>query len=1162
MDACTFEFHIARSARDRYDFSDALFSVTANVVFADMAASRHLAHRMNLVRDAEHYPDRSVNPGAVNAMGLIDEVSHLVLALYRQRRDPRAILDALSWFEARLRPDRLQATLAAFADHFPTVAVYRGEQSAIAWLTGTTAGVPHRAIALEELITVWLANRNSAFRPFRELFEDDTLAATGYRDLVGWLHEYFESRPRFGPQNQNLIDMLRAPALASPDSLEGQLEYIRHHWAELLGDFLQRLLLAMDVLKEEQVAVWLRFHPPGPNPAGVQAQALEAEAWVPSFSAMEPEPERFSHDADWMARTVLIAKSTYVWLDQLSKTYGRDIHRLDQIPDEELATLKQRGFTALWLIGLWERSRASQRIKQLRGNPEAVASAYSLYDYVIAKDLGGVPAYENLRDRARAHGLRLASDMVANHMGIDSRWVIEHPDRFLSLPESPFPAYHFEGPNLSSDDRVELKIDDHYYEPSDAAVVFRRVDRWTGETRYIYHGNDGTQFPWNDTAQLDFMQEHVREAVIQTILQVARQFPIIRFDAAMTLAKRHFSRLWFPEPGHGGAIPSRAEHSLTKAAFDAAMPEEFWRQVVDRVAAEAPDTLLLAEAFWLMEAYFVRTLGMHRVYNSAFMVMLRDEENAKYRWVIKNTIEFDLEILKRYVNFMNNPDERTAVDQFGDGDKYFGVATMMATMPGLPMFGHGQLEGFTERYGMEYRRAYYDEHPNLGLLARHDHQIAPLLHRRALFAEARDFRLYDFYAEDGAVDENVFAYSNRRGLERSLVVYHNKYARTRGWIRVSAGYAEKTGPETSHIVQQTLGEAMGFARDDAGFVTCRDTVSRLEYLHRSRALADDGLHLDLGEYTCLVFLDWRDHVDDGSRPWGLIADRLAGRGVPSIEDAMATLMLEPVHAALRAILDPAVAGALAARAHEPAPEPALSPKDVSDLVHAFLVETRALSKRTPEIVGGEFRGDVDGAVRAFEARLEAALTLDAVESEFESPWPDDARALFTARGGASLGLILAWAALEALGRAYDPTAAAAAATRLFETLRLRAVFAEAFGALGIGGEDRWRAAARVRLPLAHPQPAAPPRAPALDWLDDPDAAWLVGANEHDGQRYFVKEPYENLVWWMSLPALLTLGADDTRSREAVQRVERDIAARVQAAADAGYRMPSQIIAQT
>ena len=89
----------------------------------------------------------------------------------------------------------------------------------------------------------------------------------------------------------------------------------------------------------------------------------------------------------------------------------------------------------------------------------------------------------------------------------------------------------------------------------------------------------------------------------------------------------------------------------------------------------------------LLLLYFVRTLGMHRVYNSAFMVMLRDEDNANYRSVIKNTLEFDPDIMKRYVNFMSNPDERTAIDQFGKGDKCFGVAAMMATLPGQPMFG-------------------------------------------------------------------------------------------------------------------------------------------------------------------------------------------------------------------------------------------------------------------------------------------------------------------------------------------------------------------------------------------------------------------------------------------------------------------------------------------
>ena len=39
----------------------------------------------------------------------------------------------------------------------------------------------------------------------------------------------------------------------------------------------------------------------------------------PSFAGAEVEPERFSTDRDWMPRLVLLAKSTYVWLDQLSK---------------------------------------------------------------------------------------------------------------------------------------------------------------------------------------------------------------------------------------------------------------------------------------------------------------------------------------------------------------------------------------------------------------------------------------------------------------------------------------------------------------------------------------------------------------------------------------------------------------------------------------------------------------------------------------------------------------------------------------------------------------------------------------------------------------------------------------------------------------------------
>ena len=755
---------------------------------------------------------------------------------------------------------------AKFTDAFPPTIVYRREQTLQEYLAGETESLPHRQVAMEEMLLLSIANANPALEPYLEFFDDSVLHSSPYPDAIRLLRDFFNNQPPLGDSarpSDTLYEALLAPSKASPYSLEGQLQFLLDRWAAVLGpDLRDRLLRAMDLVREEII----RRTGPGD---------FTGSAPVPSYGG-EPEYERYSPDQEWMPRLVLIAKNTYVWLEQLSRKHQRWIRTLDQIPDEDLDLLASRGFTGLWLIGLWERSRASQRMKQRMGQEDAVASAYSLYSYDIASDLGGWEALANLRARAAQRGIRLSADMVPNHMGIDSAWVIDHPDWFLSLDHSPYPSYSFQSENLADDAHIAVILEDHYYNHSDAAVVFQRRALNADDVRYIYHGNDGTSFPWNDTAQLDYAKDYVREAVIQTILHVARNFPVIRFDAAMTLAKKHIQRLWFPAPGEGGAIPSRAEHGMTRAEFDAAMPNEFWREVVDRVAAEVPDTLLLAEAFWLMEGYFVRTLGMHRVYNSAFMHMLRDEDNAKYRLAIKNTLEFDPEILRRYVNFMNNPDEKTAVEQFGNGDKYFGVCTLLSTLPGLPMFGHGQLEGYREKYGMEFRKPKWDEVPDEGLIRGHEWKIVPLLHRRYLFAGVEHFLLYDLFRDDGRVDENVFAYSNRSASgERGLVVYHNKFADTRGWIRISAASLDKA---SGTLAQRSLAE--GLDLPGSGFAIFRDCVTHLEYIRRCRDLREDGLFLQLGAYQHHAFLDWR-FVEGAD--WEAIYEALNGQGVESVE---------------------------------------------------------------------------------------------------------------------------------------------------------------------------------------------------------------------------------------------------------------------------------------
>ncbi|HOH49209.1 MAG TPA: alpha-amylase family glycosyl hydrolase [Candidatus Hydrogenedentes bacterium] len=874
---------------------DALLEGGEAPVSGRVALARALAARMNDARDPARPDLPHARAGELLALELLTRILRHVAGQYFQVFFPMALERGLAETVRAAGVEAVDETLPALAAHFPPAAVRAGRVSARDWLRLVEDGRTGRETAAVEALLLQVTDENPAAAAYRPLHDTRPLRKgspfTRYADTMeSWL----QGQPSCPTTGLSLPDTLRAPMRACPDSLEGQIAFILDRWSAWLPQaFLSELLTARGVLREETA---LRGFGPGPS------EALTFHPRGGDDGSAYPEPEAFSSDMDWMPNVVLMAKSVYVWLDQLSRKHGVPVRRLDEIPEIELDQLAGWGFNALWLIGLWERSSVSRDIKRRMGNPEAESSAYSLYDYQIAADLGGDEAYHVLAERAWRRGIRLASDMVPNHVGIYSRWIVEHPDWFIQSPEPPFPNYRFNGPDLSPDDRISLYLEDGYWNKTDAAVVFKWVSRSTGETRYIYHGNDGTSMPWNDTAQLNFMLPEVREAVTQTILHVARKSPIIRFDAAMTLAKKHYQRLWFPRPGDAGAIPSRAEHSLTREQFDAAFPEEFWRQVVDRAAAETENTLLLAEAFWLMEGYFVRTLGMHRVYNSAFMNMLKMEDNGKYRQTLKNVLEFSPEILQRFVNFMNNPDEDTAVAQFGKGDKYFGVAVLLATMPGLPMFGHGQVEGLTEKYGMEYRRAYWDEAPDQDLIVRHEREVFPLLRQRHVFSGAEHFQVYDFTTPDGWVDENVFAFSNRCGGERALVLYNNAYSSSRGVVH-TASAVNRGSAEAPRLERADLGAALDLPVSERAYVIFRDSRTGLEYLHYVPELRRDGLHVELAGYEHRVFLDWF-FVEDHDLSWARLHEMIGGRGVHSVGDAWAELRLAAVLGPFRELVSP------------------------------------------------------------------------------------------------------------------------------------------------------------------------------------------------------------------------------------------------------------------
>jgi glycosidase len=1109
------EFHVSRLSREKFDFDQSLFRFDGNVIFTNFLAARQFTQKINQKRDLVNFPEQAVKSSDINAIGLIDEILHLIISLYRKRIDPNVLADAYDHLEDVLGEKKINKTLKRFIEEFPPLAVYHDEVAVDDYLESATNGMPNTLITLEELLMLWITNKNPAVSSFSELFDDTRLTQmTVYRQTIEVLRKFFEEKPAFGPDNQDLITMLRSPAVVEPYSLAGQLEFIRRKWGALIGEYLYRLLNSLDLIREETRVAQL-----GAGPTR-----------VPTYQAVEEE-ENFSPDSDWMPQTVMIAKNTYVWLYQLSETYGRDIKHLDQVPDEELNKLASWGFNALWLIGLWERSDASKRIKQLCGNPEAVASAYSLKEYIIAGDLGGEAAYQKLRDKAWKQGIRLASDMVPNHMGIDSKWMLEHPDWFISLGHSPFPSYSFNGADLSPMDDVGIYIEDGYYDRSDAAVVFKRVNKHTGETRYVYHGNDGTSMPWNDTAQLNYLKEEVREAVIQTILHVARKFHIIRFDAAMTLAKKHYQRLWFPLPGTGGAIPSRAEHGLTREAFDDAFPKEFWREVVVRVAQEVPDTLLLAEAFWLMEGYFVRTLGMHRVYNSAFMNMLRNEENAKYRLVIKNTLEFDPQILKRYVNFMNNPDEKTAVEQFGKGDKYFGICTMMATMPGLPMFGHGQIQGFAEKYGMEYYRPYWDEEPDSYLIQRHQEEIFPLLQHRELFAGVRNFLLYDFLIGEGRVDEDVFAYSNGSQHEQTLVLYHNRFGSTQGRIKTSANFLNK---KTGEVKNRELYEGLGIKGGSNHFVIFKDRLTHLQYIRRSQDIQQKGLYFHLDAYECHIFYDFQEVEDNDQGQYSHLMEYLNGHGVPSIDEAIRDLMLAPVLNPLRELIKPEHIKALYQNRLWQVGE-----KINVDLLKKHRERFHYFLKSVVNYISADTQ--IKSITQEEQRGLEAILKLPKFEEYY--PYPRSEKyhqALKYIQK--NLGdypfiwfILLFWNDLRVLGRIITDAPEFAEISRSWmEEWGILRVIEKTLLHLGME-EGQARSGITIIKLLTSQQnwinyiSEKTPLGLMETWFANEEIRQFLNVNRYHDKLFFNKEAFESLMWWMMTTALVILVANPGKS---------------------------------
>jgi hypothetical protein len=382
-----------------------------------------------------------------------------------------------------------------------------------------------------------------------------------------------------------------------------------------------------------------------------------------------------------MPHPLLFQVNTRCWLSAWSDRLGRPV-TLATAPEEEMASWQKRGFTHIWLMGVWatgpktrDLARAQLDLRSLSaeafgkgGEEKLVASPYAVADFTVAESLGGAEALRQCRAAFHRHGLRLVLDFIPNHVGLDHRWLIEKNSLFVRSeaprPET-FPVAH------------------------------------DGGASWVAHGKDPYFPAWSDTAQLDYRLAATRAAMIEALQSVASQCDGVRCDTAMLLLNDVFDKTW--------------RHFPTDAPAPA---EEFWAEAISAVKRQHPQFVFIAEAYWDLEPR-LQALGFDYTYDKKFVEHLTRRDYAALQGHIRSVNgKFNP------VRFLENHDEARIASLLTVPEQK-AAAVLLLAQPGLRLLHDGQLAGKTRRTPVQFAD-YWPEPAHAEMTAFCDHLLALL----------------------------------------------------------------------------------------------------------------------------------------------------------------------------------------------------------------------------------------------------------------------------------------------------------------------------------------------------------------------------------------------------------------------------------------------------
>jgi hypothetical protein len=366
---------------------------------------------------------------------------------------------------------------------------------------------------------------------------------------------------------------------------------------------------------------------------------------------LSPIPTQKAARTRWNANPIVYEINTWVWLNQLSCKYGREI-TLGDVPAQELEELAPWRFDAVWLMGVWHRGPATRRsalnyLHEYRHalpditEADVAGSAYAICDYQVEARLGGPDGLAIFREQLRGYGIKLILDFVPNHVAADHHWIAEHPEYFIR----------------GTSEDLEAQPTEFFTASSTA-----------GEKLVIARGRDPYFPAWIDTAQLNAFHPRLRRAVINTLIDIGHLCDGLRCDMAMLTTNDIFARTW-------------------KSLANETPACDFWPEVIPAVRDVHPQMLFMAEVYWDLE-HELQLQGFDYTYDKRLYDHLINCEIG----AIKSHLKADLGYMRSNIRFIENHDEPRAMETLGE-DRQRPAAALICTLPGAALLHQGQLEG-------------------------------------------------------------------------------------------------------------------------------------------------------------------------------------------------------------------------------------------------------------------------------------------------------------------------------------------------------------------------------------------------------------------------------------------------------------------------------------